>query len=996
MFSSRIAIAVAATAGIWSSSAAAQETPPAGGQPAEASPAPGQPADDSTTPSNAPDIVITGSRIARRDLTSDSPIVTIGKDDITSRGVPTLEGTLNQLPQFTPSSGAASGFNTRGGQANLNLRALGTARTLVLIDGRRLQPSNSDGSADINVLPQSIIEGVETITGGASAVYGSDAVAGVVNIKLRRRFKGLEIDGQSTVSDKGDAGTRDISVTAGTDFAGGRGNIFAAGSYSQRDMVLFRDRSFLTVQGLNGMTVNGTISSSASNLPSQAAVNTIFARYGAAPGSVSRSSAFSFNSDGTLFLPSPAIGYKGSTTDPYLLYQGSIYDNSGLLNQAQLPLERYSGFGRAEFNVGGSTTLFAQALYTHYAALTQSQGASSSLTVNPLTVPVTNPFFPADLAALAASRPNPTAPYTIQKRFSALGPRTERDTYDFYQATIGADGKVGLGDLRWNAYATIGETRYVANEVNYPSTSAVQRLLSAPDGGASLCTGGYNPFGNQPISASCAAYIARDSTSTTTLRQTVAEASVTGSLFQLSGKDVGFAVGADYRRTSYSFTPDPLIAAGDLINYLPTAASKGYDSAKEVYGELLVPILHDVPFFQSLNIDLGARYSGYRISGGVTTFKADADWKPIDQLMFRGGYARAIRAPSVGDLFSALTSDSVALGGITSYPNGDPCDYRSGFRTGATATNAAAVRTLCLSQGVPANIIDTYMNNTSRQATATAGNLALKPETANTYSVGAVFRATGAGLLFSRFSLSVDYYNIKVKDAIGNITGIVAVQSCFNANGLNPTLSATNTFCQLISRNTTTGEIGLITTPRLNLGGYKTSGIDISANWPIPLSALGISNSGTLTLSTDVNYLDKFEIQTLPGGVFLDYAGTIQNTQVDLFSSARPRWKAVSSARYSSAAFSLGFRWRFIGSMANSANVGVVNGVLPVTKRVDYFDLDGSIKVADGFQLRAGVTNLLDRQPPVTGATPVGARTIDADTYDLIGRRFFVGFQAKF
>ncbi len=961
------------------------------GQDVAASPLPAQ---QTASDPDGQDIVVTGSRISRRDLTSQTPIVTVSEEAVASRGAPTIESTLNQLPQFTPSAGSASSLTSRGGQANLNLRALGSLRTLVLIDGQRLQPANPDGSADLNIIPSSLIDSIETITGGASATYGSDAVAGVVNLKLKHRFHGVELSAQNSVTSHGDGATREIGLTAGTGFAGGRGNVMFAGVYSARDTVFFRDRAFLDDQALSTNTPNGNLLVEAANLPSQAAVNAIFSRYGAAPGSVSRSTLFSFNQDGTIFRPqNTLIGYNGPTDGIYTVLNNSLFGDTGYFNRAQIPLERYSIFGRAEYGVGGSTTLFAQGLYTHYTATTGGVPPNSSALIGVLTIPTTNPFIPADLKALLASRAAPNANFTIQKRFDVLGGRTENDTYDVYQITAGAKGRLGIRDWSWNLYGTLGQTSYSAEQVNYPSVTAVQQLLSAADGGNSLCAGGFNPFGPQPISAACRSYIERNAVNSTSLRQQVVEASLTGGLFTLPGGEVRFAAGADYRRTSYSFTPDPLVASGDLANYLAVGPSRGSINLKEVYAELLVPLLADMPFVRSLNLDLGYRYSDYNITGGATTYKADLDWKPIDAVTFRGGYARAIRAPSVGELFTSPTQDTITLGTLGAIPGGDPCDIRSGYRA-VGAAGAANVRALCLTQGVPTALIDSYVNTRTRTPFTTAGNLDLDPEKADTYSIGLVLQPKGLGPLFRRFSLSVDYYNIRIRGAIGSITAPLAVQRCFNADGSNPTYDPTNYFCRLITREAAAGLIANVDAPKLNLGGYRTSGVDIAANWPIGLDDLG-AGKGTVTLSTDVGYLDRFEIQTLPGSPFVDYAGTIQNVQVDQFTSARPRWKATSGLRYDNADFGLGLRWRYIGSMDNSANVGIANPTLPRTKSISYFDLDAVTRVSKRFELRAGVANLGNRKPPVTVPVAIGTYNYDLNTYDLVGRRFFVAIKAR-
>ena len=941
-------------------------------------------------PTEVQEIIVTGSRIARADYVSQTPIVTVGAETIARSGAPTIEATLNQLPQFTPSAGSGSSFNARGGQANLNLRALGAQRTMVLVDGRRLQPANADGSADLNIIPPALIENIEVITGGASATYGSDAVAGVVNLKLKRRFEGVELDAQYGVSDKGDAKTKDIALTMGGRFADDRGSAVLSVGYSDRDPLLFTARDYLRKQALSSNLPNGQTLTEASNLPSQAAVDAIFARYGAAPGAVSRSTAFAFNTDGTLFRAANTIGYKGPTTGIYSTYNNTLYGDTGYFNLAQVPLERYSVFAKGDYDLTSNQRVFAQALYTTYDATTQGPPPNSSSTVNVLSVPTTNPFIPTDLRSLLASRANPTAPFTIQKRFDVLGPRTEQDHYDVFQITVGGDGKLPVKDWTWNAYGSFGRTTYRATEVNYPSTSAVQRLLSASDGGASLCTGGFNPFGDQAISGSCAAYIARTAHNQTTVEQSVVEATMQGGLFALPAGEVRFAAGADYRKSSYAYQPDALITIGDLANFQPVQASGGSSDVRELYGELLIPVLADLPLIQSLNLDLGYRYSDYDTVGGVSTYKADFDWKVLSSLMLRGGYARAIRAPSVGELFTAATQDAITLGTLGAMPGGDPCDIRSAYRT--DAARVAGVRSLCLAQGVPTALIDSYLNTKTRANYTTAGNANLDAETADTFSVGFVWSPRFDVSWLSRVNLSVDYYDIKIKEAIGQITAPIAVAKCFNADGSNPTYDAKNYYCSLIARETGSGLIGNVTVPKLNLSGYRTSGVDIAADGTISLPP----GAGALRLSTVVNYLDRFAIQSLPGANFLDYAGTIQNTQIDLFSSARPRWKATSSVTWALDAFDLSLRWRRIGKMENANNVGVTGSSLPPTKAVDYYDLDGAWRVTSKIELRAGIVNLLDKTPPTVVPVPVGAYTTDLNTYDLIGRRFFVSLKARF
>lgn len=941
------------------------------------------------------EVIVTGSRIARRDLTSQTPIVTVGAETIASRGTPTIEDTLNQLPQFTPAAGSASSFNARGGQANLNLRALGSLRTLVLINSRRLQPANADGSADLNVIPAPLIESVETITGGASSVYGSDAIAGVVNIRLKERFHGIELGGQSNITDKGDAGIRTLSLIAGTDFAGGRGNVMVAGVYTERETVSFADRGFLSQQGLTPGFPGGLLSVDAANLPSQAAVNQIFARYGAAPGSVLRSTSFYFNDDGTVFRQAGGVvGFKGASVGDYSQVGNTLYSNTSANNFAQIPLQRYTAYGNAEFKVSDAAKLFVQGLYTRYTALTSGPPAASNSTVRPLTLSPGNPFIPADLRTLLASRANPNGNFIIVKRFDLLGPRQERDEYDMYQLTAGGSGRLGIGNLRWNGYASTGETKYTSNQLNFPSIVAVQQLVGAADGGRSLCTGGFNPFGNNPISQDCINFIARDVTNTTTLRQQVVEATIDGSIVKLPAGDLSFALGADYRRNTYSYNPDAQVQAGTLAAILPSQPSSGTVSAKEAYAELFVPVLRDLPLVHALNLNLSYRFSQYNISGSIHTYKASADWEPVSGVMVRGGYARATRAPSTAELFTALVQDQASIGTLGAVPGSDPCDVRGGYRR-AGYPGAAQVRSLCLAQGVPANLIDTLNNPRNRVPTTSSGNLNLAPEVADTYSLGVVVTPKFDVPVLSRLAVSVDYYNIQIRRAIGSITAPLALSKCYNADGSNPTYDPSNLYCQLIKREVSSGLIENINTPRLNLGGYKTAGVDVSVNWPIGLDDLGIAPAGTVTLSGDINYLDKFEIQTLPDAPFVDYAGSILNTQVDIFSSARPTWKGTAAIRYGDGGFDIGGRWRYIGSMVNANGVGVVNNTLPRTASISYFDLDAGVRIGRRFDLRAGVTNLFDREPPESVPGTTSGYSYDLNTYDLIGRRLFVSFRAR-
>lgn len=937
------------------------------------------------------DIVVTGSRILRRDYSSSSPIVTMGNDTLVQSGSTTIEQGLNTLPQITTSASSQANFNSRAGQASVNLRGLGQQRTLVLVNGRRMQPSGSDGSVDLNLIPASLVENVEVITGGASSTYGSDAVSGVVNIKLKKNFTGVELNATAGAAFRGDAGNSSVGIVAGKNLGGDRGNAWLSFNFTDRGDAPFTSRDYLSGQVLSTNTQNGLITAVASNLPSQSAVTSVFNGFGVT-STVARTSTFSLNTDGTLFVGTGAINFRGPTTSPYRVYNNNVYTSAGDYFTAQVPLTRYSLAGHADYEIADNVSVFVDGFYTNYSVTTQGPpivgGSVSSL---PINIPVSNPFVPAGLRTILASRPNPNAPFLLAQTVVSVGPRNEVDKYDVFQLTAGMEGTFGSG-MSWNVYGSHGRMILNQYQRNYFSSLAVQRLVSAPDGGASLCTGGYNFVQIANLSQSCLDYIKRDALLRTELRQTVGEANLQGGLFDLPGGEVKFAVGASYRRNSYDFQPDELIRTGELANYLPIFPSSGSDEVKEVYGELLIPVLRDSAIAKELSFNLGYRHSSYRISGGVDTFKADVDWSLNSWLRLRGGYARAVRAPSVGELFTATTNGLFNLGAPGSLGSGDPCDVRGAYRSGS---NGTAVRALCLAQSVPVAVIDTFQNTVSRTPFTTSGNLALRPETANTYSIGAVFRSPVSSPLASQMSLSIDYYNIDLKNAIGVVTNTVATSQCFDPVA-NPGFSSSNYYCSLITRDPNTGLITNIVNPQLNLGGYRTSGIDITADWTIPLDELGLgANAGRLRLSSVVSYLDKFEIQTLPGGATLEYAGTIGNQQIDFFGTAKPTWKTTSSVGWGTDGFQSTLRWRYIGPMENARNVGT-NGTLHGVPGVSYFDLDLSAQITPKFELRAGIVNLFDREPPTLNDSLVGAYATDPYTYDLIGRRFYVTVKARF
>ncbi|MDF7775599.1 TonB-dependent receptor [Sphingomonas sp. AOB5] len=936
-------------------------------------------------------IVVTGSRIARQDFQSPSPIVTIGTDTLTSTPSVNIESTLNQLPQFAQGqSQSAIGAVANGGRATLNLRGLGETRNLILLDGRRLPLSSAFGVVDINNIAPGILESVETISGGASAVYGSDAISGVVNFRTRRDFEGIQLDARYGQSFQGDAGTFDISGTGGIRSADGRGSAMLSLSYSRRNVLWGHERSdFFGLGVLSSFISTGTYVPSATNLPQQAVVNSVFAGYGVAAGTVPNSRSLGFNDDGTLFSQVGAVNYKGPTTNFYSTFGGTVRQPVAMQEYIVQPMERYNVFGKVEYELNDGLTAYGQILHTN-TRVTGQVGWSPTVFVIP-TMPVTNPFIPAALATVLASRPSPTADFTLNSRFTGFEDRKFHADVNTTQFIVGLRGDIAPG-WSFDIYGLHDSVDMVETQDKALLLSRMRTLLYAADGGASICAGGFNPFGirnQESVSRACRDYIEARTHDYTRTTQDIIEGNITGKLFPLPGGDVRFSLTGTYRENSFEYDPDPSRENNDIIGTLGSVPAAGSLNVKEIAGELLVPLLRDMPFAESLEFNLGYRYSDYNVTGSFSTYRIEGSWRPITPLLIRGGYERAIRAPNIGELYSSAQTAQAQIG---SPPGaGDPCDVRSSARSGANATQ---MRALCIATGVPSAIVDTYQYTTVAIGTVSSGSTALKPETADTITFGAVLRSPFNSPWTSGFSLSVDYYDIRISDVISQVSGVTTMNKCYNLDGSNPTYAASNLYCQLIRRDGT-GGINTVSTPYLNLGGLRTSGIDIQADWKVNLADAGIM-PGTLNVNLVVNFLNSYEVQILPGAAFVDYSGTIDGTQAATTPPVGlplPKSKIFTSVGYSVGPVQAGLRWRHLPAMSDVTAVTRPASPAAGVPAYDIFDLSLGVQVTDKVRLSGGISNLFDVAPLQIAGTP---GLTQPGTYDIIGRSFFVSLSSRF
>ncbi|WP_234715638.1 TonB-dependent receptor domain-containing protein [Sphingopyxis macrogoltabida] len=981
-------------------------------------------------------IVVTGSRIARPNLESNSPVAVVTGEATVENADVTLDTFLNTLPQVNPAGTTTSNNPGNGGQSNINLRGLGSNRNLVLINGRRPMVSASDQTVDLNTIPQGLIERIEIVTGGAGAAYGADAVAGVVNLILKDNFEGIDL--RATYSNsvpKTDAREYQISGIIGGNFADGRGNIAFSAEYSKRQGLIKAQRPFASqATSTTSSFPTGSLTNSALNPYDQAAVDALFTSYGVAASQLPRVNQLAFNSDGSLFgvgtfnSPVEVSNFRydlASPANPNLNFYPDFYSyNFDIVNILVLPLERKSAFLTAKYEINPAFEVFVQGGYTNYNSATalaptpvstgivNTNSTASVLNArSPLVnliqdggpndgqpgritgfvVPVSNPFISDDLRLLLNSRTgnDPNLAGTgadegvrIGYRFLGTGLREQQLENEVIQGLVGLRGEFAPG-WRYEAYYSWGETTIDQRATGNVNVQKVQQLLEAADGGVSLCDGGFNPFGIQPFSQDCVDFVSETGVTQTKFTQKVAQAYVSGELADLPGGPLGVVFGVEQRKFKYAFDPGALF--GPIAGFNTSTPDLGTNEFLDFFGELRAPIM------DTLELSLTARHSKSDfndIQNGVDgspsndwTYGGTITWSPIDQVRLRASYQHSVRAPNFGELFS----------GGGSFPQiFDPCSANSNFRQ----NGGADARALCIATGVGAGTADTFVATPGAQAfITTTGNPNLKPEKSDTFTVGAVFQAGG-------FTGSIDYYNIKIKDTILNPDVNEIIASCYGYNDINPELDPDSPFCDAIGRsnNSMTGiylpaELGGDASGYfqfVNAGSVKTSGVDVQLGYRLPTPF--INEDSALNLNLMVNYLIDFKNVGL-GGLKTDYAGTASYFGAGLGTSF-PRWRATLNTKLNiTRELSFDTRVRFTDSMKNRAAVQYVGEEFTGPGSVFYFDFALQAEV-DAMTFRIGVNNAFDKQPP-TYAPNVQSGT-DPSLYDVIGRRAYVSARLKF
>jgi len=1000
-------------------------------------------------------IIITGSRIARRDYEANSPIVTVGAELLESSTSSAIETSLNKLPQFTPAQTPTLGGDIQAtatntpGAASVSLRGLGANRNVVLLDGRRATPGNANMVVDINSIPSAAIERVEIITGGASATYGADAVGGVVNFILKKNFQGLELDGRMGISQRGDGQEYQISGIMGTDFPDGRGNISISFETNNRDAAKRIDRPWFRDFYLDPDTVGNQNFSDypsyvpGANRPSQGAINGIFdGRDTAAFPNYPTNGTLWFNRDGTAFggvnnfaTRAGAYRYNGPIGPGMRENVNGFLGENFLHDQLVLPLNRWNLYTRGHYELTDWVRLVAQGYFNKANTRTVQQRAGA---VNGWSadIPVDGRAIPDELAALLASRTDPTASWQLNQ-YPLDAPREVDSDVLTYQMLVALEGSVPGTDWTWDISGSQGESQTNFLLTGFASLERYRTVIRAPNWGAGFvgqgnqsqggfgasratCTSGLNPFDAIATSQDCIDAISADIKARSVMQQTMWEANAQGSLFALPAGDLRAAVGASYRKNRFSYINDTLTTQGtsfldQAAGLYPSGNSEGSITAKEFYGELLIPVLADLPLIRKLEFELGARTSDYSATGNSFTWKALADWQVTDWLRFRGGYNKAERAPNIAELFQAPQQSFVSLS------RGDACSstntllpYGAGP---ANTTNRAEVRALCetLMNGIDPTTSGQFYSDTQAPGATTGfsttiGNPNVQPEKAETWTAGMVLNAPSQSPWLRGLRLAVDYYKIEIEDAIGAETGDFIQQKCFDT-AFNPTLDPTAVACQAVVRNVGIGTIGNLTGTYQNFGRVRTSGIDAQFDWSLDMDEAGVGIPGRFGFSSVVSYLIELKSSDNPANPMREYAGTLGTVQNGLNPGSSYRWRMFNTFTYGVGGLNLGLQWQHVPSARASAYATNPNTTTFGAPAYDVFHLNGSMAVTDNATLRFGVENLFDKAPPIINYNTAPNRAIgelaggalgasngaaSGQAYDLLGRRFFIGANFKF
>jgi outer membrane receptor protein involved in Fe transport len=949
------------------------------------------------------EVVVTGSRIVSPNLQSISPITAIGAEELNIAGKSRIEDVLNQLPQAFAAQGSNIS-NASDGTATVDLRGLGARRTLVLVNGRRLMPGDPSGgsAADLNQIPLTLVKRVDVLTGGASSVYGADAVAGVVNFVMDTDFEGVRVESnysfynhkndQKTISDVVAARnfalpdssvnvgySKDFSVAVGIGGAEGRGHATFYATYREVDPVLQSqfDYSACTIN-LSGAGTNYTCGGSGTADPAH------FFILDPDPNGV--------NDPDPAECPALA-GCTFGANGVLRPFGAADQYNFGPVNYFQRPDQRYTAGAFTNFKVSEKADVYAELMFMDDRSVAQI--APSGAFFGTFAVNCNNPYWSADMVDKICTDPGAVGFGRVQvgRRNTEGGGRQDDVGHESYRVVVGVRGEIN-DILSYDLSLQQGETKRNStynNDFSVRRTGLALNAVQTPTGVQCLVNADADASNDDPacvpwniwqaggVTPEALAYLQTPGFQRATGRQEIAHLDLTAdltSMVKLPSTETGLVVnvGAEYRDENTKFNVDSAFSSGDLAGQGgATLPVHGRFDVSEIFMEARMPLIEGKTGAKTVSFETGYRYSDYSTGFSTDTYKAGLDWAPIDMLRFRASYQHAVRAPNIGELFS---NASVALDGST-----DPC-------TGATPDATLAE---CQLTGVTAGQYGNIAPNSANQYNGLlGGNPNLNPESADTYSYGLVFRPDIGDL-----SVALDYFDITVEDTISSTAGGNAdtyINNCI-ATGL-------AAFCDLIHRDSS-GSLwrtpnGYIEDTSLNLGTLKTKGIDLQASYTLNLGEhrLGFNLVGTKLM--------ELSNAPLPGFPSYDCTGFYGNS----CGVPSPTWRHALRTNWRTPwnGLDIAATWRYYGESKTERLSGNdqlsgavnVNGISNSVPSFSYVDLTASMTFAEKFTFRVGASNLLDKTPPIIPSggvsdCPTGPCNGNtwAQVYDALGRQVF-------
>ena len=860
------------------------------------------------------DIVVTGSRIRRQDLAGVGPATVVTAEQIQNTGIVNIETALQRLPAnagFAGNQTSAYWTNNGYGTAQVNLRGLGIKRTLVLLNGRRLVAggTGANSSPDLNMIPVVALARTDVLKDGASAIYGADAMAGVVNLVTRTDYEGLGLSVRQGITERGDGS--DLTADLLWGIRNDRGGFMAAVTYQKTSAVNMASRAPCSL----AETTPGSLScvNSASTIGGRAVLP--------------NGQQINFNQ-----VP----GGNGNFYEPYSPAKHNFNSNPFL--NAVSPVERVSTAFFADYALTDGIQAFGEFLYT----FRKSNQIATPGTLRNLSIPASNPTNPTGQNLVLA-----------QRRLAEPGARHFFQETDTWQGTFGLRGKLA-NDWAWEVAGSFGRNTAVDGSTNIANLERVANTLDrskcSSTAGAAIPCGDYLGFGD--LTPQVLDYILFTSRDRGGNELGTVTADLNGDLFSLPAGAVSFATGVVYRREKGWRDPDPLTVLG-VANVNQQDPISGSSTAKEAYLELSVPVLANTAFAKALTLDGAVRYSNYNLFGSDWNYKLSADWVVNDSVRLRGTYGTGFRIPNVPELFGGVSE-----GNLTTT---DPC---SRYTSSGNVTLIAN----CQASGVPAN----YTQLGTTILTTVGGNQSLRPESSTTWTVGTVISPRG---IIPGLSLTADWFDIKIKDAIRAIPGSTKLAVCYASQNLS------HPFCSDFTRSALTGEVTYLSAQPINTGREEMNGLDLG------LVYSGAVGEVKISLDLNMTYLNKYVVNPFPGGAPIYFDGFIGGGN-----GGYPKWRGYGVLTAEKDGISATWSTQWIGKATDfNASAGDIGYRTP---NVFYHNLQLAFAIDEKTRFQIGADNLFDRKAPyIQSFTDANTDTM---TYDLLGRRFYAGFRTAF